>query len=105
MPLTVEDRLDVRYSLQIPGIGPVLFDHLLDWRRKVELQFVYNPKRPLNPKKVQEIDDALGHRKLEIEKVFKSAQSEFNAINQSAQVAFRSAESHLGHALRLQAQA
>jgi DNA-binding helix-hairpin-helix protein with protein kinase domain len=101
----VETALDVRYSLEIPGIGPVLFDHLLDWRRRMELQFVYDPKRPPNPKKVQEIDDALARRKLEIEKTFKSAQTHFNAINQSTGVAFRSAESQLGHALRLQAQA
>jgi DNA-binding helix-hairpin-helix protein with protein kinase domain len=101
----VETALDVRHSLKIPGIGPVLFGHLLDWRRQVELQFVYDPKRPLNPKKLREIDDVLARRKLEIENAFKSAQTDFNAVNQSARVAFRSAESNLGHALRLQAQA
>jgi DNA-binding helix-hairpin-helix protein with protein kinase domain len=101
----IETALDVRYSLKIPGIGHVLLGHLLDWRRRVELQFAYDPNRPINPKRVQEIDDGLAHRKLEIEKAFKSAQTDFSALNQRAGVAFRSAESQLGQALRLQAQA
>jgi DNA-binding helix-hairpin-helix protein with protein kinase domain len=101
----VETALDIRPSLSVPGVGPVLLGNLLDWRRKMESQFVYNPNRPLDPKKVQELDDALAHRKLEIEKTFKNAEVALNTVTQNAYVAFGSAENQLGHALRMKAQA
>jgi DNA-binding helix-hairpin-helix protein with protein kinase domain len=52
----VGSALDVRPSLQIPGIGPTYISYLMNWRRSCETRFRYDPSRGIPTLELQRIN-------------------------------------------------
>jgi DNA-binding helix-hairpin-helix protein with protein kinase domain len=52
----IESALDVRPSMNVPGIGDVYRRRLLEWRRLCEGNFRFNAAAPIPPQEIQQLN-------------------------------------------------
>ncbi|TAD87597.1 MAG: hypothetical protein EAZ99_16910 [Alphaproteobacteria bacterium] len=66
--------------LQVPGFGPVLANKLLDWRRSLEANFVFDASKGVDPAAVAKVEaDVLNMRK-QIESDIRRGEADLRAI-------------------------
>lgn len=59
--------IDPRYIAVIPGFGPKYANNLLEWRRKIESKFVFNPNKGVDRFQLAEIHRKVNEEKLGLE--------------------------------------
>lgn len=59
--------IDPRYLAVIPGIGPKYANNLMEWRRKIESRFVFNPNKGVDRFQLAEIHKKINEEKLKLE--------------------------------------
>jgi DNA-binding helix-hairpin-helix protein with protein kinase domain len=64
----------------VPGFGPVLCSKLMDWRRCLEVQFVFDPGRKINPRHLAKIEQDILSEKRRIEDKLRSGPAELRAL-------------------------
>lgn len=66
----IETAADIKQSdvLAIPGFGPTYTIRLIGWRKKIEKQFVFNPKQGVNPAEIQNIEREIATTRIKLEK-------------------------------------
>jgi DNA-binding helix-hairpin-helix protein with protein kinase domain len=64
----------------VPGFGPVLCAKLMDWRRSLEVHFVFDPGRKINPRHLAKIEQDILSEKRRIEDKLRSGPAELRAL-------------------------
>jgi DNA-binding helix-hairpin-helix protein with protein kinase domain len=59
--------IDPRYLVLIPGFGPKYANNLLEWRKKIESRFVFNPNKGVDRFQLAEIHKKINEEKLKLE--------------------------------------
>lgn len=59
--------IDPRYLAVIPGFGPKYTNNLLEWRRKIESRFVFNPNKGVDRFQLSDIHKKINEEKMKIE--------------------------------------
>lgn len=52
---TAEDIVLHRLNV-VPGLGPVMIDRLLNWRRSIEAKFVFDPAKAIDPRDIARVE-------------------------------------------------
>jgi DNA-binding helix-hairpin-helix protein with protein kinase domain len=70
----IETAADVTANAlaNVPGFGPKLTQTMLDWRRQVESRFVYNPRVPVDPADIADLDRRLQKVRTDLERALLS---------------------------------
>lgn len=72
--------IDPRYLAVIPGIGPKYANNLIEWRRKIESRFVFNPNKGVDRFQLSEIHKKINDEKLKLETELSSGVSQLKLI-------------------------
>ena len=52
---------------RVPGFGLTYTKKMMDWRKNIERQFVFNPKQGVDPRDIQQIERDMAHQQLQLE--------------------------------------
>lgn len=91
--------------LAVPGFGPVYTSRLLDWRRSVERQFVFNPAKGVDPADIAAVDRELAAARQQIEQELRAGPTVLRQIHQQIMTARSIMRPMLEQALNAVAQA
>jgi DNA-binding helix-hairpin-helix protein with protein kinase domain len=84
-----------RAILVVPGFGGAMAQKLLDWRRQVEQDFVFDPRQPIDPQQIAALDHELASEKREIEQELVTGASELSQLKRQAELQFTSLKNDL----------
>lgn len=100
-----ESALDIRYGLNVPGIGPTYERRLIEWRRKKEGQFRFDSSRGVPKQELHQLDLRMLDVRRSIENQLKQGPSALAQVGAAAAVGLRQSESRINGLLQAQAQA
>jgi DNA-binding helix-hairpin-helix protein with protein kinase domain len=72
--------IDPRYLVLIPGFGPKYANNLLEWRKKIESRFVFNPNKGVDRFQLAEIHKKINEEKLKLENELSKGAAELKRI-------------------------
>ena len=72
--------IDPRYLAVIPGIGPKYANNLIEWRRRIEDRFVFNPGKGLDRFQLAEIHKKINEEKSKLEDELSKGAAELRSI-------------------------
>lgn len=72
--------IDPRYLAVIPGFGPKYVNNLIEWRRKIESRFVFNPDKGVDRFQLSEIHKKINEEKLKLESQLSKGPAELKHI-------------------------
>lgn len=78
----IETAADISRNavLNVPGFGPALTSRLMDWRRKVEARFHFDPNAGVDPKDVADLDQRMVQQKRDLEVALRKGAAELHQI-------------------------
>lgn len=74
--------IDPRYLAVIPGIGPKYANSLMEWRRKIESRFVFNPNKGADTFQLAEIHKRINEEKSKLEDELSNGAEELRRIRE-----------------------
>jgi DNA-binding helix-hairpin-helix protein with protein kinase domain len=72
---TAED-LNPNRITAVPGFGPVMSERLMTWRRSLEVRFVFDPKKAIDPRDIINVEQHFQTVRLKVEAAAKTAHAE-----------------------------
>lgn len=72
--------IDPRYLAVIPGVGIKYANNLIEWRRKIESRFVFNPNKGVDRFQLSEIHKKINEEKLMLETELSSGAAQLKLI-------------------------
>lgn len=80
----IETATDLDYGtiLQIPGFGETLTSELLRWKQFHERNFRFNPKEPIDPRDIQNLDQELGEKRRRLLDALRSGTANLQRMRQ-----------------------
>jgi DNA-binding helix-hairpin-helix protein with protein kinase domain len=79
---TAEDVTLARVGA-VPGFGPKMVEHLMNWRRTKEAKFIFDPRKAVDPRDVAKVEQTIQTSKLKAEAEFKIAFDEAMKVHAS----------------------
>lgn len=78
----IETAADINRNavLNVPGFGPALTTRLLNWRKSVETTFRFDPNAAVDPRDVQDLDQAIAQRKRKLEDELRKGAKELHQL-------------------------
>jgi DNA-binding helix-hairpin-helix protein with protein kinase domain len=103
----IETAADIqkRDILQIPGFGPVLTDTLMRWRQSIELKFVFDPSKGIDPADIAAVDRSIAVRKDHIERKLLAGAAELEKLRHQISIRRQALFQQLEAAAKVVAQA
>jgi DNA-binding helix-hairpin-helix protein with protein kinase domain len=101
----IESAFDVSYSMSVPGFGPHLVSVLLNWRRKCEARFRFNPAGPLPQKELHELNLRMSDLRRSLEIDLRSGPQSLNEVGVTAERQLRELETRTLDLVRKKIQA
>lgn len=101
----IESALDIRYGMSVPGIGPTYEHRLMEWRRKKEGQFRFDPLRGVPKQELNKLDLRMLDIRHSLENQLKQGPSTLAQVGAAAAGRVRQYESRINGLLQAQAQA
>jgi DNA-binding helix-hairpin-helix protein with protein kinase domain len=82
---SIETALDVteKNLSNVSGFGPKLRSNMLLWRRSIEMQFVFDPKRAIDPRQIQKVEQEIIVEKNKIEDKLHKGVAEITQIHKN----------------------
>lgn len=78
--------IDPRYLALIPGITPKYANNLIEWRKKIEGRFVFNPDRGVDAFQLAEIHKNINEEKSKLENELSKGAMELKSITEETRV-------------------
>lgn len=94
----IETAADItRHAVQaVPGFGPARTQELLNWRRRIEVQFRFDPKLGTDPKDITDLEQRYARKRHDLEAVLLRGETELQQIR----IGILQKRDTLGEALR-----
>lgn len=101
----VESALDISGQMSVPGIGPHLTSVLMDWRRRCEAEFRFNPSAPLPSPEVAALRIKYAQLRQTIETELRGGSSSLTELGMAAKRHIENAEARIPCLLQQHTQA
>lgn len=82
----IETAADVtRQALdKVPGFGPVLTNELINWRKRLETQFHFDPRKGINPGDITALDQRYAWKRVPLERALSSGPQDLQRLRSVA---------------------
>jgi DNA-binding helix-hairpin-helix protein with protein kinase domain len=77
----IESAFDLPPRVSVPGIGPALLGRLMDWRRRCEARFQFNPSQALPPAEVHAVNVKFANIRKALETELQAGPVKLQSIN------------------------
>ncbi|HEY5742551.1 MAG TPA: hypothetical protein VIS99_08420 [Terrimicrobiaceae bacterium] len=100
----IETAYDVVSAKGVPGIGPHLYSQLMEWRRRCEAAFRFNPNGAIPPAEIHNIDVQIGKIRRGLESDLQLGATQLNQLNTQTAAKRESLEEEIGKLIYLHSQ-
>jgi hypothetical protein len=67
---------------RVPGFGPVFQSKLMNWRKGIEMRFIFNPAKPIDQSHFLKIDQDIQKARADLQNKLEKALAELKQANQ-----------------------
>ncbi|HLZ08969.1 MAG TPA: hypothetical protein VKT80_10305, partial [Chloroflexota bacterium] len=103
----IETAYDVTYSalMAVPGFGPELTQQIVNWRRRIERGFTFDPTQEIDPSDLEFLDRELDREQDRVEQILRGGASDLRRLSDQAVRQRKALEPLIDDARRALAQA
>lgn len=93
----IETAADISLNnvMKVPGFGPSLAHRLVAWRSSLEVRFVFNPSKGVDPRDIQALDLKLAARKNDLQRALRDGVGLLHRVRQEIEARRQALYPHL----------